>query len=143
LRDDYEAVAWEELLLSNTAVTHWQPAVPVGHAAKELKPGELFSWGTDGGGAGFAAPEAMRFMDASLPDLNHGPHASLSEREEANDWLWGLITVDGATRANVFATSTGADGGFPVLLGLDSQNRSAVLLSDFNNLQMSYSGIRI
>ena len=85
----------------------------------------------------------MKVMDASLADLDNGPFASLGEREEANDWLWALITVDSTTQANVFATSTGADGGFPVLLGLDSQNRPAVLLSDFNNLQMSYSGIRI
>ena len=142
LGDDNQGVAWEQLVLSKNPVTHWQPAVPVGHTAKELKPGELFSWGTDGAGGGFASPEAMKVMDASLADLDNGPFASLGEREEANDWLWALITVDSTTQANVFATSTGADGGFPVLLGLDSQNRPAVLLSDFNNLQMSYSGIR-
>jgi len=49
LGQDWERVAWEALVVSNLPVTHWAPAVPVGHSIKELKPGEAFIWGTDGG----------------------------------------------------------------------------------------------
>lgn len=140
---DYASVAWEELLLSNTAVTRWVPAVPAGHSLKELKPGEQFSFGTDGGGGGFASPEAMKYMDAALLSTDDPLLTPLVEREEANDWLWGLATVDSKTGANVFVTTTGGDGGFPIILGLDAQNRPAVLLSDFGTLQMTYSGMKL
>ena len=53
------------------------------------------------------------------------------------------IKVDSQTGANVFVTSTGGDGGFPIILGLDAQNRPAVLLSDFGSLQMTYSGMKL
>lgn len=139
--EDYETVAWEELLLSSSPVVRWEPAIPVGHTAAELKPGELFIWGTDGGQAGFASPEAMKFMDATLLDPEFGLYGSIGEREEANDWLWGMITVDKTNGANVFATTTGGDGGFPVLLGVDAQGSPSVLLSDFGNLRMKFSGI--
>ena len=142
---DYESVAWMELLLSAAPVTHWRAAIPAGHTASELKPGEVFTFGTDGAGAGFASPEAMRFMDISLgsasADIDDTLFGELGSREEANDWLWGLITVEPKTGANVFATSTGSDGGFPVLLGLDAHDRPAVLLSDFNALEVSYGDI--
>ena len=140
--EDWTTTAWEALLLSNLPVTHWEAAVPVGHTAKELKPGGVFTWGTDGATGGFASPEAMKAMDDTLTaDMNTSLYFSLGEREEANGWLWGLLTVDSRTGANVFASSTGSDGGFPVLLGLDAQNHPAVLLSDFNALQMDYGGI--
>jgi uncharacterized protein DUF4241 len=142
---DYESVAWMELLLSAAPVTHWRAAIPAGHSASELKPGDAFTFGTDGAGAGFASPEAMGFMDISLrttsADIDDTLVGELGRREEANDWLWGLITVDPRTGANVFDTSTGSDGGFPVLVGLDAHDRPAVLLSDFNLLQMSYGDI--
>lgn len=141
--EEYEDVAWEELILTNTAVTHWRPAVPVGHSLSELKPGELFVFGTDGGGGGFASPEAMKYMDAALVREDDPLLTPLGEREEANDWLWAMVTVDPKTGANVFVTTTGADGGFAILLGLDAQNRPAALLSDFGVLQMTYSGIKI
>jgi len=142
--EDFEFVAWEELLLSSSPVTHWEPAVPVGHSMKELQPGELFIFGTDGGGGGFASPEAMKYVDAALASTADDPLLTpLSEREEANDWLWAMTTVDSKTGANVFVTSTGGDGGFPIILGLDAQNRPAVLLSDFGSLQMTYSGMRL
>jgi hypothetical protein len=139
----YEETAWIALTLSTAPVTHWEPAVPVGHSAKELKPGEVFTFGTDGGTGGFASPEAMRHMDASLGASGYGDplNDSLGQREEANDWLWGLMTVESSTGANVFASSTGGDGGFPVFLGLDAQNRPAVLLTDFGGLEMDYSGV--
>ena len=140
--EDWTTTAWEALLLSNLPVTHWAAAVPVGHIANELKPGGVFTWGTDGATGGFASPEAMKPMDDDLmanPDASL--YLSLGEREEANGWLWGLLTIDSRSGANVFAASTGSDGGFPVLLGLDAQNHPAVLLSDFNALQMDYGGI--
>lgn len=140
---EWESVAWEELILSNGVVTHWQPAVPVGHSISELKAGELFVFGTDGGGGGFASPEAMKYMDASLTDDSNPLWTALGEREEANGWLWAMTTVDPKTGANVFVTSTGGDGGFPILIGLDAQNRPAVLLSDFGELQMTYSGLKV
>ena len=138
----YEETAWEALMLSSAPVTHWEPAVPVGHSADELKPGQVFTWGTDGGTGGFASPEAMRYMDAALGASSYSDtlDESLGEREEANGWLWGLITVDSRTGANVFAAPTGGDGGFPVWLGLDAQNRPAVLLSDYGTLEMDYGG---
>ncbi len=139
--DEYEAVAWEELILSSSPVAEWKPAVPVGHSASELKTGELFIWGTDGGSGGFASPEAMKFMDATLSEEELGLYGQMGQREEANDWLWGLLTVDNTTGANVFGTSTGADGGFPVLLGVDAQGRPAVLLSDFGNYRMKFTGV--
>jgi len=140
----YESVAWEALTLSTSPVTHWAAAVPVGHSAGELKPGFVFSWGTDGGTGGFASPEAMRHMDASLGDAGYSNSLSgrLAEREEANDWLWGMLTVDSGNGANVFQSSTGGDGAFPVFLGLDAQNRPVVLLSDFGGLEMEYGGLR-
>jgi hypothetical protein len=142
LGEAWITTAWEELMLSSLPVTHWEAAVPVGHSAKELKPGEVFTWGTDGATGGFASPEAMKSMD---DDLTANPEASLylslGEREEANGWLWGVLTLDSRSGANVFAASTGSDGGFPVLLGLDAQNHPAVLLSDFGPLQMDYGGI--
>jgi len=140
----YESVAWEALALSSSPVTHWVAAVPVGHSASELKPGFAFSWGTDGGTGGFASPEAMRHMDASLGDAGYSNSLSgrLAEREEANDWLWGMLTVDSGNGANVFQSSTGGDGSFPVFLGLDAQNRPAELLSDFGELEMEYGGLR-
>jgi hypothetical protein len=137
---EFASPAWEDLVLSNVPITHWVPAVPAGHSAQELKPGEVFQWGTDGGTGGFASPEAMKPMDVSLrSDL--ALYGQLGQREEANDWLWGFLTVDPPTGANVFACTTGGDGGFPVLLGLDAQNRPAALLSDFGFLNMNYSGI--
>jgi hypothetical protein len=141
LGDDYEVAAWEELVLSSSPVTHWKAAIPVGHTENELQPGSVFTFGTDGGGGGFASPEAMAVMDASDVTDDDGVYLRLGEREEANGWLWGLMTLDSATGANVFGTSTGADGAFPVLVGLDAKNRPAMLLSDFNALEMSYSGI--
>jgi hypothetical protein len=140
----YEFVAWEALTLSSSPVTHWEAGLPVGHSASELKAGEVFSWGTDGGTGGFASPEAMRHMDASLGATGFTDSLSgkLAEREEANDWLWGMLTVDSGSGANVFESSTGGDGGFPVFLGLDAQNRPAVLLSDFGGLEMEYGGLR-
>jgi hypothetical protein len=140
---DYVSVAWEELLLSSTAVTHWVPAVPVGHSLEELKPGELFIFGTDGGGGGFASPEAMKYIDAALPSDDDPLLTPVEERLEANDWLWSLATVDSTTGANVFVTTTGGDGGFPIILGLDAQNRPAVLLADFGSLQMTFSGMEL
>jgi Protein of unknown function (DUF4241) len=137
---EFASPAWEVLMLSNVPVTHWVPAVPVGHSAQELKPGEVFQWGTDGGTGGFASPEAMKPMDASL-DSDLALYDLLGQREEANAWLWGFLTVDSPTGANVFACTTGGDGGFPVLLGLDAQNHPAALLSDFGVLNMNYSGI--
>src|SRR4029077_5981139 len=138
---EYEEVAWEELLLSQNTVTHWAPAIPVGHSANELKPGFYFEFGTDGAGAGFASPEAMKYMDAALAANAYDDPllTPLAERQEANDWLWAMETVDSKTGANVFVTTTGGDGGFPIILGLDAQNRPAVLLSDFGTLQMTYS----
>jgi hypothetical protein len=140
----YESAAWEALTLSSSPVTHWEAAVPVGHSAKELKPGYVFSWGTDGGMGGFASPEAMRHMDASLGETSYSSSLSskLGERDEANDWLWGMLTVDSSNGANVFESSTGGDGAFPVFLGLDAQNQPAVLLSDFGGLDMEYGGLR-
>ena len=139
--EEWEFVAWEELFLSSSPVTHWEPAIPVGHSAKELKPGETFVFGTDGGGGGFASPEAMKYMDAALTANADDPLLTpLAEREEANDWLWAMATVDPTTGANVFVTSTGGDGGFPILLGLDAENHPAALLSDFGQLGMRYSG---
>ena len=140
---EYDEVAWEELLLSDNAVVLWVPAVPVGHSSTELKPGEYFSFGTDGGSGGFASPEAMKFMDASLVNDDDPLWTALGQREEANDWLWGMTTVDPRTGANVFVTSTGGDGGFPILLGLDAHDHPAVLLSDFGVLQMTYSGMKL
>jgi len=141
LGQDWERVAWEALIVSTLPVTHWAPAVPVGHSIEELKPGEAFIWGTDGGTAGFASPEAMKPMDASLSkDL--ALYESLGEREEANDWLWGFLNVDTSTGANVFACESGfGDGGYPVFVGLDSNNRPAVLLSDFSVLGMDFGGV--
>ena len=141
--EEYEFVAWEELVLSSNPVTRWQPAVPVGHTAQELKPGETFTFGTDGGGGGFASPEAMKFVDAAISGGDDPISTALGEREEANDWLWAIATVDPKTGANVFVTTTGGDGGFPVLMGLDAQNRPALLLSDFGGLQMTYSGLKL
>lgn len=139
----YEETTWIELMLSGSQVTHWEAAVPVGHTAKELKPGEVFTFGTDGATGGFASREAMVQMDADLGVKNYSDSltAALAEREEGNGWLWGLLTVDSRNGANVFASSTGGDGGFPVLLGLDAQNRPAVLLTDFGGLEMDYGGI--
>jgi hypothetical protein len=140
--EEYEFVAWEALYLSTAPVTHWERAVPVGHSAKELKPGEYFIFGTDGGGGGFASPEAMKYMDSALSSNADDPLVTrLGEREEANDWLWALATMDPKTGANVFVTSTGGDGGFPIILGLDAQNHPTVLLSDFGALRMTYSGM--
>src|SRR5438067_2453076 len=51
--EGFEVVAWEENLLRSDPVTHWEPAIPAGHSAKELKPGAVFTFVTDGGGAGF------------------------------------------------------------------------------------------
>jgi hypothetical protein len=139
----YEETAWIELVLSRAQVTHWEAAVPVGHTAKELKPGEVFTFGTDGAAGGFASREAMVQMDADLGVKTYSDTltAALAEREEGNGWLWGLLTVDSRSGANVFASSTGGDGGFPVLLGLDAQDRPAVLLTDFGGLEMDYGGI--
>ena len=137
----FELVAWIELVMSQTPVTHWQAAIPVGHSANELKAGDVFTFGTDGAEGGFASPEAMKFMDASLITPDQSLYTSLGEREEANEWLWGTLTVDSRTNANVFASDTGSDGGFPVLLGLDANEHPAALLSDFNGLEMTYSGI--
>lgn len=137
---DFAQTAWEALLLSDHDVTHWQPAIPIGHSASELKSGQLFSFSTDGGGGGFASPESMKFMDESLSkDL--ALYDELTARQEANNWLGAVLTVDPATGANVFACNTGGDGGFGVLLGLDSQNRPAALLSSFGALPLTFSGI--
>jgi hypothetical protein len=83
-------------------------------------------------------------MDASLGETSYSSSLSskLGERDEANDWLWGMLTVDSSNGANVFESSTGGDGAFPVFLGLDAQNRPAVLLSDFGGLDMEYGGLR-
>ncbi len=142
LGEDWARAAWETLTLSNEPVTHWQPAIPVGHTATELKPGETFQWGTDGGTGGFSSPEAMKVMDASLmKDGDQALYYSLGESEESNSWLWGFLTVDSNTGANVFACESGfGDGGYPVYLGLDANDRPAVLLSDFSVLQVEYSG---
>jgi hypothetical protein len=138
--DDYVRAAWEAVTLSDSPVTHWVPAVPVGHNAKELKPGAAFQWGTDGGEGGFASPEAMKRMDASIVG-DMALYESLGNREEANRWLWAFLTVDSASGANVFACQSGfGDGGYPVFLGLDAGNRPAVLLSDFAVLDLTFGG---
>src|SRR6266567_4235767 len=139
---DYYPITQARWTLSNEPVTHWQPAIPVGHTATELKPGETFQWGTDGGTGGFSSPEAMKVMDASLmKDGDQALYYSLGESEESNSWLWGFLTVDSNTGANVFACESGfGDGGYPVYLGLDANDRPAVLLSDFSVLQVEYSG---
>ncbi|TMD88376.1 MAG: DUF4241 domain-containing protein, partial [Chloroflexi bacterium] len=132
LGESWARVAWETLTLSSQPVTHWESAIPVGHSAKELKPGEEFEWGTDGGTGGFSSPEAMKVMDASLmKDGDQAVYYSLGESEEANGWLWGFVTVNQQTGANVFACESGfGDGGYPVFIGLDASNKPAVLLSD-------------
>ena len=141
LGDDWARVAWETLTLSSSTVTHWEPAVPTGHSVNELNAGQVFSWGTDGGTGGFASPEAMTPMDASL-QADQSLYSLLGDREEATGWVWALLTVDQRTGANVFACPSGfGDGGYPVLLGLDAGNRPAMLVSDFGVLEMSYSGI--
>lgn len=138
--DDYARAAWEVVTLSDSPVTHWAPAVPAGHNAKELKPGEAFTWGTDGGEGGFASPEAMKPMDASLVG-DMALYDSLGNREEANGWLWAFLTVDSRSGANVFACESGfGDGGYPVFLGLDARNRPAALLSDFAVLDLTFGG---
>ncbi|TMD33187.1 MAG: DUF4241 domain-containing protein [Chloroflexi bacterium] len=138
--DDYVRAAWEAVTLSDSPVTHWVPAVPVGHNAKELKPGQAFQWGTDGGEGGFASPEAMERMDASIVG-DMALYDSLGNREEANRWLWAFLTVDSASGANVFACQSGfGDGGYPVFLGLDAGNNPAVLLSDFAVLDLTFGG---
>jgi len=49
---------------------------------------------------------------------------------------------DSRTGANVFACQSGfGDGGYPVFVGLDSNNRPAVLLSDFSVLDMDFGGV--
>lgn len=142
LGEDYARPAYEELLLSSQPVTRWEPAVPVGHSARELKPGDLFTWATDGGSAGFASPEAMKFMDATLSQDDFGDYGKLTNRETANGWTWGLLTVDDRTGANVFGCESGfGDGDYPVLLGVDASGRPAVLLSDFGVLELSFTGI--
>jgi hypothetical protein len=138
--DDYVRAAWEAVTLSDSPVTHWVPAVPAGHNAKELKPGQAFQWGTDGGEGGFASPEAMKRMDASIVG-DMALYDSLGNREEANRWLWAFLTVDSASGANVFACQSGfGDGGYPVFLGLDAGNLPAVLLSDFAVLDLTFGG---
>ena len=81
-------------------------------------------------------------MDASLmKDGDQAVYYSLGESEEANGWLWGFVTVNQQTGANVFACESGfGDGGYPVFIGLDASNKPAVLLSDFSVLGMEYSG---
>ena len=138
--DDYVRAAWEAVTLSDSPVTHWLPAVPVGHSAKELKPGGALQWVTDGGEGGFASPEAMKRMDSSIVG-DMALSDSLGNREEANGWLWAFLTVDSASSANVFACQSGfGDGGYPVFLGLDAANRPAVLLSDFAVLDLTFGG---
>jgi hypothetical protein len=137
LSEDWARPAWAVLMLSDEPVTHWAPAVPVGHSVKELRPGDAFTFATDSGTAGFASAESMARVDANPP-----LYESLGNREEANDYLWGLLAVDSLTGANVFACGSGfGDGGYPVVLGLDAQNRPARLLADFSMLDMDYGGI--
>jgi hypothetical protein len=142
LGDDWARVAWETLTLSKRPVTHWQPAIPVGHSAKELKPGDVFVWGTDGGTAGFGSPEAVKVIDAAA-GVDQPLVDELFDRERANDYEWALLTVDSHSGANAFACESGfGDGGYPVFVGLDDQGRPAMLLSDFSVLDMEYGGIR-
>ena len=137
LGEDWARPAWAVLMLSGEPVTHWAPAVPVGHAMKELPPGDAFTFATDAGTAGFASPETMNRVDA-----NSQFYESLANREEANAYLGVLLSVDSQTGTNLFACGSGfGDGGYPVVLGLDAENRPALLLSDFSMLDMDYGGI--
>jgi hypothetical protein len=140
LGQDWTRDAWETLALTNEPVIRWEPAIPVGHTKAELKPGYVFEWGTDGGEGGMASPEAMKLMDQSIVgDMTL--YDEIGERQEANDWLFAMTTVEPRSGANVFACASGfGDGGYPVFLGLDARGRPAMLLSDFGVLQMSYSG---
>jgi hypothetical protein len=140
LGHDWDRNAWEALSLSAQPVSRWEPAIPVGHSRAELKPGEVFEWGTDGGEGGFASPEAMKVEDQSL-GADEALYTDLGGREEANDWAFGIATADARTGANIFGCTSGfGDGGYPVFLGVDAQGRPAALLSDFGVLGVSYGG---
>jgi len=91
--------------LSDSPSTHCCPRMPVGHSAKELKPGGAFQWSGRRGGR-LSRHEAMKRMTLIVGDMALSD--SLSNREEPTAGCGHFLTVDSASGANVFACQSGS-----------------------------------
>jgi hypothetical protein len=128
------------LVASDQEPASWEMAAPEGADPSELANDHSYGMGVDSGTGCFAAPDALRLLDAYLEEHRATtslgtPDALADAMEEHYRSTWGWTNHHVAPGLNVIAFSTGfGDGFYPFYWGIDAAGEPACLLVDFGVL---------
>lgn len=138
-----ERVGFAMLTLSDAKVAAWEPAFLPGEDATTLGAGEFFGYGVDAGVGCFMDEEAQRLLLARLDALpaDQNYYDDVLRHELGKNYKhtreWALHRPHATDPVNVAVFSSGwGDGCYTSWFGLDAHGKLAVLVTDFQTIDL-------